>query len=82
MKVRFKTSEPLRLKGSNEMYALHEALAREHMRAREAENRQRQLASELAAINRWRYLERRAQAAHQRHLRRVEQVAHLSAVAD
>jgi hypothetical protein len=60
------------------MYTMHEALAREHMRQRrhEAQAAQRQrLASELAAANRWRYLERRANAVYRRHARRAEQVA-------
>jgi phage gp16-like protein len=64
------------------MYAMHEVLAREHMRQSEAQARQRQLAAELSAANRWQYLERRARAAHQRHSRRLARVTQLSAVAD
>jgi hypothetical protein len=67
------------------MYTMHEALAREHMRQRHDEARQAQrhrLASELAAANRWRYLERRANAAYRRHARRAEQVAQSVAVAN
>jgi len=63
------------------MYTMHEALAREHMRQTEEQSHRRRLANELAAANRWSNLERRAQAARQRHLRRAR-VAQLSAVAD
>lgn len=64
------------------MHSMHEALAREHMRQREREARQHSLASELASANRWRYLERRAHAAYQRHARRAHRAAQRSAVAD
>lgn len=61
------------------MYTLHEALAREHLRQLHQDARRRALVGELASANRWRYLERRAHAAYQRHARRAEQS--LSAVA-
>jgi hypothetical protein len=60
---------------STEMYSMHEALAREHMRQREREAQQHRLASELAAANRWRYLERRAAAASRRHAGRARRLA-------
>jgi hypothetical protein len=75
-------ADSVNLLGSKQMYTMHEALAREHMRQSEAEAQQRRLASELAAANRWHYLERRAQAARRRHSRRLERVALVSAVAD
>jgi hypothetical protein len=79
------TFEPDGLVGRIQMYTMHEALAREHMRQRHSEalvaQRQR-VASEMAAANRWRYLERRANAAYRRHARRAEQAAHSVAVAD
>jgi hypothetical protein len=67
------------------MYTMQEALAREHMRQRHHEAevyRRHRLASELAAANRWRYLERRAHAANRRHARRAEQAAQSVAVAN
>jgi len=68
-------------KGNLDMHTMYEALAREHMREREAKARQRRLVSELAAVNRWRYLERRASAAAARHSRRAERAIQSSAVA-
>jgi hypothetical protein len=76
------SSEPEGLVRSTKMYMLHEALAREHMRQRVHDAHRRQLASELAAANRWHYLERRAHAAYRRHMVRVERAAQLSAVAE
>ncbi|MCW2496645.1 hypothetical protein [Jatrophihabitans sp.] len=76
------TSEPSGLVGSIEMYTMHEALAREHMRHRQQEAARQRLASELAAANRWHYLERAAHAAYRRHLQRVERAAQVSAVAN
>jgi hypothetical protein len=64
------------------MYTMHEAMAREHMRQREREAQRHRLVSELAAANRWRYLERRAHAAYLQHVRRAERVAQVSAVAN
>jgi len=64
------------------MYALHEALAREHMREREQQARRHALAGEMASANRWRYLERRAHAAYRRHAQRAHGAAQLSAVAE
>ena len=64
------------------MYAMHEALAREHMRQHHRDAHQRQLVSELAAANRWRYLERRANAAYRRHARRASSAAEVLAVAE
>ena len=64
------------------MYTMHEALAREHMRQRQQEAQRARLANEMAAANRWRYLERRANAAYRRHARRAEQVAQSVAVAN
>lgn len=58
---------------SFEMHTLHEALAREHLRQLHQDARRRALVSELASANRWRFLERRAHAAYQRHARRAEQ---------
>jgi len=63
-----------------EMQTMHEALAREHMRQREHEARQHSLRSQLAAANRWRYLERRAHAAYRRHSQRAHRVAQAVAV--
>jgi hypothetical protein len=67
---------------STEMYSMHEALAREHMRQREHEARQHALSSRMASANRWRYLERRAHSAYQRHALRAHRAAQASAVAD
>jgi hypothetical protein len=64
---------------STEMYTLHEALAREHLRQLHQDARRRALVGELASANRWRFLERRAHAAYQRHAQRAAQS--LSAVA-
>lgn len=66
---------------STEMYTLHEALAREHLRQLHSDAQRRALVTQLASARRWRYLERRAHAAYQRHALRAEQVAQLSAVA-
>lgn len=68
--------------GSLQMHTMYEALAREHMREREAKARQRRLVSELAAANRWRYLERRAHAAAARHAHRAARAIEASAVAE
>jgi hypothetical protein len=67
---------------STTMYAMHEALAREHMREREQRARRYALSSELASAHRWSYLERRAHAAYRRHAQRAHGAAQLSAVAD
>ena len=67
---------------STQMYTMHEALAREHMRQRMQEAERHRLASHLAAANRWRYLERRAHAAYRRHAHRAEQFAQTAALAD
>jgi len=64
------------------MYAMQEALAREHMRERVHQARRHTLSSELASANRWRYLERRAHAAYRRHAQRAQGAAQLSAVAE
>ena len=69
------------LRRSTEMYTMHEALAREHSRQLEHEARQRALASRLASVNRWRYLERRAHAAYRRHAQRAQRAAQVAAVA-
>jgi hypothetical protein len=63
-----------------EMQTMHEALAREHMRQLEHEARQHSLRSQLAAANRWRFLERRAHAAYRRHSQRAQRVAQAVAV--
>jgi hypothetical protein len=67
---------------STQMYTMHEALAREHMRHREDEARRHALSRELAAARRWRNLERRAHAAYQRHAQRAVRVGQTSAVAE
>ena len=76
------SSEPAGLVGRTEMYTMYEALAREHMRQRSQDVERHRLASELAAANRWRYLERRASAAHRRHAHRAEQYVQATALAD
>jgi len=67
---------------STQMYTMHEALAREHMRQREDEARRHALSRELASARRWRNLERRAHAAYERHAQRAVRAAHISAVAE
>lgn len=67
---------------STTMTSMHEALAREHMRLREKQARTYALTAELAAANRWRYLERRAHAAVVRHAQRAHRAAQVSAVAE
>lgn len=67
---------------STHMYALHEALAREHMRQRESEARRHSLSRELAWARRWRYLERRAHEASRRHAQRAYRAAEVLAVAE
>lgn len=62
------------MNGSTEMYALHEALAREHMRERASVAERHRLASEMAAGNRAVYLARRAEAARARRESRAERV--------
>jgi hypothetical protein len=64
------------------MFTMHEALARDRMRERERQSRHNQLVTELAAANRWHYLEQRARVAHQRHASRARQLARLSSVVD
>jgi hypothetical protein len=64
------------------MYTMHEALAREHLRERMRQAQSHRLASELAAANRWRYLEQRAHRAYERHAQRAHQVAQTSSVGD
>ena len=76
------SSEPDGLVGRTQMYTMYEALAREHMRQRHEDAQRHRLASELAAANRWRYLERRAGAARRRHAHRAEEYAQSSALAD
>lgn len=75
-------TEMYRPVGSTEMYTMHEALAREHMRQREREARQHRLVSELTRARRWHYLERRAHAAHRRHANRAARVAHYAITID
>lgn len=48
------------------MYTMHEALARERMRASEREAQQLRVVRELAAARRWHRLELRARAASHR----------------
>jgi hypothetical protein len=57
------------------MFTMHESLAREHMRRREREAQHHRLVNELAAANRWHYLERRAHAAHRRHAQQARRAA-------
>ena len=64
------------------MYAMHEALAREHMRQLESSARRHRLSRELASANRWRHRAHRARQASQRHAARAQRAAHLSAFAD
>jgi hypothetical protein len=52
--------------GSTAMYTMHEALARERMRANQREAEQLRVAKELAAARRWHRLEVRARAASRR----------------
>lgn len=66
---------------STEMYALNEALAREHLRELSSRRRRARVASELAAADRWHRLELRARAAQRRHALRAERAAS-SAVAE
>lgn len=66
---------------SIEMYALNEALAREHLRELSSRRRRARAASELAAANRWHRVELRAVAAQRRHALRAERAAS-SAVAE
>jgi hypothetical protein len=54
------------------MYTMHEALARERMRASHRDAHQLRVARELAAARRWHRLELRASAA-RRHARAVGQ---------
>ncbi|MDQ6849361.1 MAG: hypothetical protein M3070_05175 [Actinomycetota bacterium] len=63
------------------MYTLHEALAREHQLRREREARHYRLANELTAERRWRYLERRAHAAHKLHAERARRAAQATSLA-
>lgn len=63
---------------STEMYTIHEALARERIRAMQRDGQQRRVAKELAASRRWHRVElmasaagRRASAAKRRHAGRV-----------
>jgi hypothetical protein len=65
-----------------DMFTMHEALARDRMREREDLSRHNRLVTELAAANRWHYLEQRARAAHRRHASRARQLARISAVAE
>ena len=67
------TTKTIATSRSFEMYTLHEALAREHLRQMHQDARRRALVSELASANRWRFLERRAHAAYRRHAQRAEQ---------
>ena len=76
------SSEPTGLVGRNQMYTMHEALAREHTRQLMQEAQRHRLANQMAAANRWRYLERRANAAYRRHAHRAEQFAQASALAN
>lgn len=64
--------------GSTEMHTMYEALARERTRVSEAEAQQLRVVRELASARRWHRVElragalqRRAQAARRRHVRRV-----------
>jgi hypothetical protein len=76
------TAPTHRSRRSTEMHTMYEALAREHMRQREQEARRHSLSSQLAAANRWRYLERRAHAAYLRHAQRANRAAQVTAVAE
>ena len=57
---------------STQMYALHEALARERMRDEERRSREATLARELSAQRRWHRLSRYARAAERRHARKAD----------
>jgi hypothetical protein len=57
--------------GSQKMYSMHEALARDRMREQEHRSRQARLARELAAERRWHRVSLHARAAQARHARRV-----------
>jgi hypothetical protein len=61
--------------GSNKMYSMHEALARDRMREHEQRSRQARLARELAAERRWHRVSMHARAAQARHARRVSRAA-------
>ena len=65
-----------------EMYTMHEALAREHMREQLRASRHASLVRELAAVRRWQRVQAKARAAHKRHVVRAEGAARVSAVAD
>ncbi len=56
---------------SIEMYAMNEALAREHLRELSHRSRQSRAASELASASRWHRVELRARAAQRRHAERA-----------
>jgi hypothetical protein len=61
--------------GSNKMYSLQEALARDRMRESEQRSREERLARSLAAQRRWHRVSLRARAAAERHARRASEVA-------
>lgn len=63
---------------STEMYTLHEALAREHLRQLHEDARQRTLVNQLASAKRWRARERRAHAAYRRSAQRAEYAAQVA----
>jgi hypothetical protein len=56
---------------STKMYSMHEALARDRMREKEARSRRAHLARELAAERRWHRVSLHARAAQARHSRRA-----------
>jgi hypothetical protein len=62
-----------------EMYTLHEALAREHLREFARDAQQHALTRRLASANRWHRLERRVHAASRAHARRAHRAAQVSA---
>ena len=64
---------------STEMYAMHEALARDRMREREHQARNASLSAELAAARRWHYLAERARVAASRHTKRATRAAAVAA---
>lgn len=66
-------AQPVRqfVQRSIEMYTMHEALAREHLRVDERYAQQRRVAQAMAAARRWHRLEQRAGAVRRRHVHRA-----------
>jgi hypothetical protein len=61
---------------SIEMYAMHEAFARERIaQMREQRSHRRRAAGEMAAASRWHRIEIRARAARQRHAAQAERAS-------